>query len=480
MLQYLLNTTAIWLISLVLFDVFLRRESYHGYNRFYLLFTFLLGVLLPLWQWQEDSPLYNGKLEKPLERVMAVKQNIVTVTGPVSTKINWELYLEYLYLLCVIFSLVLLIAEVIKIIRLYQTGKRSREGSCIIIETGKNYSPFSIFNLVFVNTRTQFTIEEWNMLIAHEQMHGLLFHFIDVLLIQIARILFWFHPLVYVYQKNLMMLHEYQADKVSFKEPKFYGQFLVEQALLQTAPSISHSFNRSPIKNRIVMLTRKSSTASKIKMLIFVPLALICMLCFSKNIFSQKFEKNGNIVTYRENKFEMSTPVYDTMILVDPVDGHEIMKVVEKHPSPIKMNGNKIYNTDDFANPNLKLGTPANVKSGSDDYSVREYLMNNLKDELRQLPDMQYEITVDNVVLDETGKIVYFENGGISVYYKADSAKTDKPLQDKISKKITELLYDAPLHSFAIINGQTHVPYILTGVAFLHPFTIKNHKLIAE
>jgi hypothetical protein len=43
MLQYLLNATAIWLISLVLFDLFLRRESYHGYNRFYLLFTTLVG-----------------------------------------------------------------------------------------------------------------------------------------------------------------------------------------------------------------------------------------------------------------------------------------------------------------------------------------------------------------------------------------------------------------------------------------------------
>ena len=301
MAQYLLNTTAIWLISLVMFDIFLRRESYHSYNRSYLLFTFLLGALLPIWQWQEDSPIYTKTFEKPLEQVMALKQTIVTTPTPVSTKINWELYLGYIYLLGVLFCFLLLVAEIIKIVRLYQNGKRSREGSCIIIETGKNYSPFSLFNLVFVNTRAQYTVEEWNMLIAHEQMHGLLFHFIDVLLVQIARIVFWFHPLVYIYQKKLMMLHEHQADKVSLAKPQPYGQFLVEQALLQTAPSISHSFNRSPIKNRIVMLTRKSSAASKIKMLVFIPLALVCIVCFSKNSFSQKKTGKSRLIVELAN-----------------------------------------------------------------------------------------------------------------------------------------------------------------------------------
>ena len=67
MLQYLLNATAIWLISLVRFDIFLRRESYHGYNRFYLLLTFLLGALLPLWQWQDDGAIYNAALQRPVE-----------------------------------------------------------------------------------------------------------------------------------------------------------------------------------------------------------------------------------------------------------------------------------------------------------------------------------------------------------------------------------------------------------------------------
>ena len=248
MLQYLLNATAIWLISLVLFDVFLRRESYHGYNRFYLLLTFLLGALLPLWQWQGDGPIYTAALQRPVERVIAAKETIVASATPASASVNWDLYLGFVYLAGAVVSLLLLLAEVVKITRLYRAGNRYREGSCIIIETNKDYAPFSIFNYVFVSSRERYDTEEWNTIIAHEQMHGLLFHFVDLLLMQVARIVFWFHPLVYVYQKRLMMQHEYQADKAGSGRPQFYGKFLIEQALLQTAPSITHSFNRSPIK----------------------------------------------------------------------------------------------------------------------------------------------------------------------------------------------------------------------------------------
>src|ERR1019366_7531043 len=97
MLQYLLNVTAIWLMSLVLFDVFLRRESYHRYNRFYLQFTFLLGALFPLVQWQGDSRPYPATLEKPIAQVITAKQNVIAASTP-ATSIDWQQWLFIIYL----------------------------------------------------------------------------------------------------------------------------------------------------------------------------------------------------------------------------------------------------------------------------------------------------------------------------------------------------------------------------------------------
>src|ERR1019366_1907029 len=106
MLQYLLNVTAIWLISLVLFDVFLRRESYHNYNRFYLLFTFLLGALFTLVQWQGRA--YPAALEKSFDKVIAAKQNVIEATTPAAS-INWQQWLFIVYLAGVLVATVLLL-----------------------------------------------------------------------------------------------------------------------------------------------------------------------------------------------------------------------------------------------------------------------------------------------------------------------------------------------------------------------------------
>ncbi len=481
MLQYLLNATAIWLISLVLFDVFLRRESYHGYNRFYLLLTFLLGALLPLWQWQDDGALYNAALQRPVERVISAKETIVAAAAPSSGVINWELYLGYVYVAGVLVTVLLLIAEVVRIARLYRAGNRYRQGSCVIVETGKDYSPFSLFNLVFVSKRDRYTQEEWDTIIAHEQMHGLLLHFLDVLLMQVAKIAFWFHPLVYVYQKRLMMQHEYQADKTGKAKPQFYGKFLIEQALLQTAPSISHSFNRSPIKNRIVMLTRKSTAAARTKMLVFVPLALVCIVCFSKNSFSQKFVKNGNTVTYRGNKFELRKFHADTILTTDPVTGKEHTMIETAANQLVKMNGKPIYHHD-FKGNTLK--EPYFAGSNSD---LWEYLMHNLKSDFAKMDDGYYCLIINNLIIDEKGKIVYYEYENVrksNRYFIRESlimdssriTSIDKKDQQIIFGKINDLMQKVPPFVPGMLDGKKVIAYY-DDMGFSRSIKVADHEV---
>ncbi len=236
------------------------------------------------------------------------------------------------------------------------------------------------------------------MILVHEKRHTSLFHFIDLLLLQTARLLFWFHPLVYIYNKRLLLVHEYQADGAAANQPKVYGSFLVEQAMLQPAPTLTHSFNRSPIKNRIVMLTRKSSAASRTKMLVFIPLALVCIVCFSKNSFSQRFERKGNKVTYRGNTFTLSEPMHDTVEMIDPVSGNTTTKVIIKDPTPIKMNGKTIV---EYPNE------PARYTGGDKD--LRKYLLTNMREELGNLKEGYYKLEISDIIIDANGKIVYFD-----------------------------------------------------------------------
>ncbi len=398
MLQYLINTTAIWLMSLILFDVFLRRESYHNYNRFYLLFTFVLGALLPLIQWQDNSRPYTGTFQKPVEQVIIAKQNIVSAGTPESTTIHWQQWLVIVYLAGVLVAVILLAADMLLLMKYSRKGSKSFCDGWQVIATGKNHAPFSFHNNLYISNRNLYSDVEWSMILVHEKRHTCLFHFVDLLLLQAARILFWFHPLVYIYNKRLLLVHEYQADNAVARQPKVYGSFLIEQAMLQAAPSLSHSFNRSPIKNRIVMLTYKSTAASRTKMLVFLPLAMVCFVCFSKNGFSQRFERNGNKVTYRGNTFTLSDPARDTVEMIDPSTGITTTKVVIKDPTPVMMNGKPVAET-----PNEQ------PKYTGGDKDLRKYMLTNMRQELGNLKDGYYKLDISDIIIDENGKIVYFD-----------------------------------------------------------------------
>ncbi len=467
MLQYLLNASAIWLISLVLFDVFLRRESYHGYNRFYLLFTFLLGALLPLWQWQGDSPVYTAALQRPVERVIAAKQTIVTAAAP-AADVNLMQWIGIAYLAGALVALILLILDIVKLAAFYKVGVKSTEDGWRIIETDKEHAPFSFRNTLFVSNRRRYSDDEWKMILAHERRHTALQHFADVLLMQVGRIIFWFHPLVYLYNKRLLMLHEYQADNVSARQPRVYGQFLVEQALLQPAPTLSHSFNRSPIKNRIVMLTRRSSSIAKIKMLVFVPLAVICIACFSKSAFSQKPKKEGNVMVYNGNTIEFAPqkPV-DTTIVIDPLTGKEQREIHNWANPPMKVNARTIYDYRDAEKPKIK----------AKDKSLADYMVRNLKPEFEKLADGEYNLIISEVVIDKNGKVVYYENNGIQkIGADVDEKETNKkPIIDKIE----ELLSDSKLvFEPATLNGQP-VDYLISNTIGYTggDIVVKDHKL---
>ncbi len=509
MLQYLLNATAIWLISLISYDIFLKKESYHSYNRFYLLLTFLLGVLLPLVQWQGDGMDYIGAFRAPVDRLISTKGALVSATAPASASGNWQQWLFIVYLVGVLVALSLVVIDIVRLLTFYRNGKKSMQDGWTIICTGKEHAPFSFRNLLFVSSIKQYNADEWHMILAHEKRHTVLLHVIDLLLMQAARIVLWFHPLVYVYNKRLLLVHEYQADNAAAQQPQGYGKFLIEQALLQSAPSLAHSFNRSPIKNRIVMLTRRSTAAARAKMLVFVPLALVCIVCFSKNAFSQKFERNGNKVTYRGNTFELSEPSYDTVILIDPVTANEITKIMQHDPSPIKMNGKTIQQNVD-KNPYF---------TGSDK-DLRDYLLRNMKDALSKLPNGQYRLDISNIVIDENGKVAYFDysemqriktsdevknvtpskgvvkvsdpamkiniignppmgNGPFTVRKNTDPAyfeAIDKNTQQEIFDKVCRLMEVAPAFHPGTLDGKKVIS-IYHLVKFWNTFKIENNKV---
>lgn len=221
------------------------------------------------------------------------------------------------------------------------------------------------------------------------------------------------------------------------------------------------------------MLTHQSSAASKRKMLLVLPLAVFCITCFSKNSFAEKFKHNGNAATCDGNQVEMSPKNFDTVTVQDPVTGKEDTRIVVNDPMPLKVNGKTIQDME-FRNQNI---VPAEIAKSNEQYFM--YLMNNLKPLLERLDDGKYVITPGRAVVNEKGKLAYYELTGI--YQVADSyppptkiSDINKNLEQGINQKTEYLLEHCP--DFAILKmSGSNMPYKL-GTLYI---TVKNHQLNA-
>jgi beta-lactamase regulating signal transducer with metallopeptidase domain len=494
MIQYLINLTAIWLLSLVIYELLLGKESFHRYNRIYLLLTLLLGALLPLWQQKTEVKIFHTPAIERYREFTNASQDAVgqAMNTAYTANVNWVLII---YLAGVCIAVIAVLVDVFKLFGYYRNGKRTTLGIATIVETGKEHAPFSILNKVFVSGRDNYSDLEWNMLLEHELRHYKLLHMADLLLIQIMKIVFWFHPLVYVYYQRLMMVHEYQADSEYNTNAQVYGKFLIEQSLLHNAPQITHSFNRSPIKNRIIMLTKKSKKASMLKLLVVAPLVAGCLLCFTKTGYSYKRDgKNGNnVITFRGNTFEFgfdndgmkkqnpkmikSSTTDDGMVqkktvILNKSDNSGKQALIKSSTgetmdvfiaaAPLKMNGNKIYSNDPGVTPAKYTGTG----------TLSMLVFKNAEEYLSQLNDGKYWVRMSYTVIDEKGKIVYYENKGIIA--SNDKTVLDAALEQKIDESFSKTMDEAPAFKPATYQGKTVPSYIPWG--FEGTIVVKDHK----
>lgn len=436
MLQYLFNLTAIWLICLLVYDLFLRKETYHTYNRLYLNISILLGIALPFWSWSGDSLIYSNEYSKPItDQAVALKENVAAVSES-DFILNWQQVLWGIYLAGATIALILFIREVFRITTLYKRGKKSNDGVWTIIETGKNHSPFSAFRMVFVSDRQNYTNEEIKLIFMHEQQHGHLLHFIDLLYINIVKVVFWFHPLIYLIEKRLLMVHEYQADSAVKDNPNEYSKFLVEQSLLQPAPILSHSFIRSPLKSRIHMLTKRSGRLAAGKKLIMIPLLLITALCFTKFnfVFGQRIVE-GNKISYKGNVFLKGESERDTLMVQNPSTGDVEIRITQRQGPVIKMNEQPVLHEYYYS-----YKSPIEVTNTIN--RIKANVSSSIVKELKKLPPGIFQYSIYDIVVNADGAIVYYVVSVNELMYNK-GRKGDKIAEDlkkDIEKKIAQVM----------------------------------------
>jgi beta-lactamase regulating signal transducer with metallopeptidase domain len=511
MLQYIINSSMIWLACLVMYELLLRKESFHQYNRAYLIVSLVAGLLLPTAKLSSLIPANNTVLNKPTQQVYEIKKAVligepvaavnapVTAVATAKPQVSAELILWSVYLLGVAIGIILMTREGFQLARLYSRGIKSSEEGSVIVETGKTHCAFSFFNIIFINSRQSYDESEWALLIAHEKEHGRQMHSIDNLLLISLRIIFWFHPLPHIYYKRLRIVHEFQADKVAATDTTDYGTFLLEQSLLQGAPILTHSINYSPIKNRIAMLTgTRSRRAKLLKYFAIIPLSFVLILFCTQTSFSGESNRKGSKIVFKGNEIEFGTykvypqeyaevlqkqkdafqyaPLPDSFPAKNWVTGEITMMPVPLDTIPVAINGRPIYGDEakyKFVQPSPGYAPPAYNGPEKD---PEHYLFSSLKNDLEKLENGLYTLNINNVVLDNNGRIAYYEYEGLIArpYGGRLVPAIPNDLRNSINAKTTGIL-DGEIN-FAPVKVKDGKPVNVRLQLNTYEIEIRNHK----
>jgi hypothetical protein len=116
-------------------------------------------------------------------------------------------------------------------------------------------------------------------ILEHEEVHIRQWHSVDIVLIEILKIVFWFNPVLWMYKLALREIHEYLADEQAANRDS-YATFLVLYARNAAIRSISNQFyNSSLLKDRIKMIYKgRTSRWLPGKYLLLIPFVTVLVM----------------------------------------------------------------------------------------------------------------------------------------------------------------------------------------------------------
>lgn len=246
-----------WLFLYGCFHFFLRKLTHFRWNRAYLLASLLLPLALPFIRLPETAnatlAVYAGNLEQ---------FNVIPQQS--SSSFNWLQLLGIVYLSGAVFAAARFVQRLLAIRKLWQKAApvELEDQVELYVFPDDRIRSFSFLNRIAVSNSDY--RDHFDAILTHEMVHVRQRHTLDILLTEILRIVFWFHPVLPLYKKSLQEIHEYLADQTTPNRDS-YAEFLIAYTFGQPRLTLVNNFySSSLLKQRIKMLYSDKSSRWKL------------------------------------------------------------------------------------------------------------------------------------------------------------------------------------------------------------------------
>ena len=273
------------------YRLFLRNRHFHGYNRFFLLATTAVSLVLPLihvnlaaFPATARTPGLSGVL---YAIVPGQWREPAEATAPAVTAWSWwntGMWMTVLYLSAVLVLLLAFARQLRHIRRLPKKYCAEKLGRIDLFMTREPGTPFSFLNRLFWNEEIDIDSVRGRQIFLHEWYHIRERHTLDLLWLKVLMAIFWVNPFFYLIYREIRTIHEFLADgfAVADGDRCEYAELLVWHSVYDRPHSILHPFFQSSIKRRITMLTQLHSTKPGYwSRMMILPLALVLFSAFA-------------------------------------------------------------------------------------------------------------------------------------------------------------------------------------------------------
>ena len=266
---------------------FLRNKIYHQYNRFYLLLSVILSLLLPLIKiniWHHAAQSQSQAIQL-LQAVTTSDQFIEDIAVKTqSSNLTAEQLAGFAYILvCAVFFLVF-IHVLFSIRSLIYKYKGQVIEQFFFVNTHAKGTPFSFLNYIFWNDAIDIESNTGKQIFKHEVAHVKEKHSYDKLFINILLIACWFNPFFWLIRKELNMIHEFVADRHAVEDcdTEAFAAMILQATYPQHQFQLVNNFFYSPIKRRLTMLTKnKNPRINYASRVLALPLAALVFAAFT-------------------------------------------------------------------------------------------------------------------------------------------------------------------------------------------------------
>lgn len=296
MIIYLLKFMLCSATLLLFYKAVLEREKLLRFNRFYLLGSLVLSVVIPLIPLEIlfQNPVFphtpaafaESTLDGPYTYPVQLLPHPDTVVD-----FSWLTVMGILYLTVSVWTLVRFGKNLLMLRRRVLSQATNKHEGLNLILLDAPAVPHSFLNYVFVSKADYLDGTLEREILDHERAHAQQLHSLDVLFIEILKVIFWFNPALYFYRNAMAMNHEFLADASVTRDLGDISSY--QHLLLQKSASPMHlpfisKFNYSFIKKRFVMMHKQTSPVrAALAQGSVLPLLAIAFFAFSDLTMAQ-------------------------------------------------------------------------------------------------------------------------------------------------------------------------------------------------